>query len=79
MSDKDTVYHVVSDEAVIAIIAGIAYCINNFPIRSVPSSVAVPALAIFFTFYLFNSEIRCKGTQKLSLREKIMYLCDEKK
>ena len=35
-----------------AIMAGMAYCINNFPIRSVPSSAAVPFCDIIITLLI---------------------------
>ena len=39
-----------NDEAVIAIIAGTAYCLSNLEIFSVPNSVGTPATAINFKF-----------------------------
>lgn len=67
------------EDAVIAIMAGIAYCKSNFPIGCVPNSVGIPVFAIlyFLSFYLFNlnsaakvHKNECEGKVCLSLHLK---------
>ena len=39
-----------SDDAVMAITAGMAYCISNFPTFSVPNAIGAPSLDTLFVF-----------------------------
>ena len=66
MTDEDAVYILYREDAVIAIMAGIAYCKSNFPIGCVPNSVGVPVFAIlyFLSFYLFNLNSAAKVHKK---------------
>ena len=44
-----------SDDAVMAIIAGIAYCISNFPIFSVPKTKGVLSFTLVIPVATFNN------------------------
>lgn len=72
------------EDAVIAMIAGTAYCIKSLPILSVPNAVGVFCPAILYTYFFlagakvlfFKTEQQKKHLKPAHYADDLCYLCD---